>query len=114
MAGGAVHRRRFRRLEAKKEVVYNKPAELTDEEQKKFTSLSRTLAANYPSKEKLILPTSFGNTVRAYEDYSRVVYGFESIHGWARLQGLMSKEFRETLGGDRIAIQGSGAGVTPG
>jgi hypothetical protein len=98
------HRWRFRRLEARKEALFQKPEDLTDKEQTQLNSFSSDLAQNYPSKETLILPTSFGNAVRAYEDYSRVVYGFESIHGWTRLQGFMSKEFRETLGGDRARV----------
>ena len=58
----------------------------------------------YPSTEDQVLPTSFGNAVRAYEDYSRVVYGFESINGWSRLQAVMSKEFMEILGSSRARV----------
>lgn len=58
----------------------------------------------FPSKKGLVLPTSFGNVVRAYEDYSRVVYRFESINGWSRLRALMSKEFGDVLSGNRARV----------
>ncbi len=61
----------------------------------------RFAAERFPSKEKQLLPTSFGNAVRAFEDYPRVMYGFESIQGWSRLNAVMPKSFRDTLGSMR-------------
>jgi len=98
------HCEKFRKLKAKFEQLYNQSGALSDEQEEELSELSRRLAREYPSKTSLILPTSFGNAVRAYEDYSRVIYGFESINGWARLQGLMSKDFREILGNDRARV----------
>lgn len=95
---------RFLKLKRKVDALYDKPGDLTDKEQQELNALSFEKAKNYPSKATLILPTSFGNIVRAYEDYPRVVYGFESIGGWNRLQGLMSKDFREILGNDRARV----------
>jgi hypothetical protein len=66
--------------------------------QKDLDDARKRKAKRFPSKESLVLPTAFGNTVRAYEDYSRVVYRYESITGWARLQGAMSKDYRELIG----------------
>jgi len=66
-----------------------------------LNNLLRQIVAEFPSREDLVLPTRFGNAVRAYEDYPRVMYGFESIQGWSRLEVMMSKEFRELLGGNR-------------
>jgi hypothetical protein len=97
-------RKRFRKLKVKVDELYNKPGSLSEAEDQKLSKLSGRKATEYPSKMSLILPSSFGNTVRAYEDYSRVIYGFESINGWARLQGLMSKDFREVLGNDRARV----------
>lgn len=59
--------------------------------------LSEQAAARFPSREDLVLPTTFGNTARAYEDYPRVMYGFESIGGWARIQTLISKQAADLL-----------------
>src|SRR5262249_12273609 len=96
--------RKFRKLKAQFDQLYGRIHELRKQEMETLTELSRARARKFPSKEDLVLPTSFGNVVRAYEDYSRVVYGFESINGWARLQGVMSKEFREVLSNDRSRV----------
>jgi hypothetical protein len=54
-------------------------------------------AVRYPNKQELVLPTKLGNAIRALEDYSRVMYGFESITGWSRLNAVISKEYRELM-----------------
>jgi hypothetical protein len=59
--------------------------------------LSEQAAGRFPSEESLVLPTTFGNTARAYEDYPRVMYGFESIGGWARIQTVISKQAADLL-----------------
>lgn len=95
------HRKRFRELNAKVTELDNKEGEIDDE---LFSALSRRAAMEYPSTEDQVLPTSFGNAVRAYEDYPRVIYGFESIDGWSRLQALISPEFRDVLSHDRARV----------
>lgn len=57
----------------------------------------RELATDFPDRETLLLPTRFGNTVRAFESYPYVVYGVDSIPVWLRLQGVMSKDARTTV-----------------
>jgi len=61
-----------------------------------YNKLSEEMAFGFPREEQ-ILPTSFGNIVRAYEDYPRRVYGFESINGWSRIQILFSKQTNEVM-----------------
>lgn len=48
-------------------------------------ALLRSLVVNFPDRESAILPTSIGNIIRAFEVYSRVTYGLDSIPGWPRL-----------------------------
>ncbi|HLN29715.1 MAG TPA: hypothetical protein VK395_18360 [Gemmataceae bacterium] len=67
----------------------------------KLIELKREAAYRFPSEEGLILPSSFGNTVRAFEDYPREVYGFESIQGWFRLLAVVSKDYRELVNSAR-------------
>ena len=74
----------------------NKPSEGFPQD-KELQKVALRLANNFPSKENLVLPTSFGNTMRAYEDYPRVIYGFESIQGWSRVQPLMPDKSLELL-----------------
>ena len=58
----------------------------------------------YPSKKSQLLGTSFGNTVRAIEDYSRNVYGFESIQGWSRLFTVIPRDYREQMDGQEAFV----------
>ena len=95
------HRSRFRKLTDKVNELYNQEGEIDEQ---KFNALSLRAAMKYPSTEAQVLPTSFGNAVRAYEDYPRAIYGFESINGWSRLQALISPEFRDVLSQDRARV----------
>jgi hypothetical protein len=51
----------------------------------------------FPDREGLILPTPFGNTLRAFEVYPRVMYGIESIDGWSRILAVIPKDYRELM-----------------
>jgi hypothetical protein len=63
----------------------------------KYVKLSHRRAQEFPTTEGQVLPTSFGNTVRAFEDYPRVMYNFESITGWSRLNTVIPKDYREIM-----------------
>jgi hypothetical protein len=54
-------------------------------------------ATEFPDTKGLVLPTRFGNSIRAFEVYPRVVYGFEAVGGWERLLAVMPKEYREQI-----------------
>ena len=60
-------------------------------------ALKQALANQYPDKEHLILPTRFGNVVRAFETYPRVMYGLDGVPGWMRLLSVVSKESIELV-----------------
>jgi hypothetical protein len=47
----------------------------------------------FPNEEQWVLPTSFGNTIRAFEVYPKVMYGLDAIPGWNRLLGVIPKEY---------------------
>jgi hypothetical protein len=68
---------------------------------KQRSRLMEEFATNFPSKESLVLPTSFGNAIRAFEDYPRVMYRLDSIPAWSRLNGVISKDYRELMDGSR-------------
>ncbi len=65
------------------------PAEIVS---KRDTLLQRE-AERFPDGEELLLPTSFGNTIRAFEVYSRVMYGLETIQGWSRLLSVVPSSY---------------------
>lgn len=52
---------------------------------------------NYPEELDLVLPTRLGNIMRAYERYSDVVYGIESIVAWPRLLMIIPEQARERI-----------------
>ncbi len=66
----------------------------TPEARKRRTELMHKLSAEFPDKEELVLPTSFGNVIRSFEVYPRVMYGIEYIDSWSRLQAVMPGDFR--------------------
>jgi hypothetical protein len=51
----------------------------------------------FPERESQILPTPFGNTLRAFETYPRVMYGMESIDGWSRLLAVVPHDYRDLI-----------------
>jgi len=60
-----------------------------------------SMSKNFPSEEHRVLPTRFGNAIAAFEDYSMVLYGFEMITGWSRLNAVVPKDYREIMDGAR-------------
>ena len=62
------------------------------------------LANYYPDRERWILPFAFGNTVRAFEIYPRVMYGLDGIAGWSRILGVMPDEFRHLVEDARTRV----------
>lgn len=49
-------------------------------------------AWSFPERGRL-LPTRVGNAIRAFEDYSSVMYGFDAIAGWPRLLTVIPDEY---------------------
>jgi len=62
--------------------------------QEKRNKIKFLLPRRVPHSEHLVLPTSFGNTYRAFEAYSFIMYGIDSIPGWYRLLAVIPKEYR--------------------
>lgn len=72
-------------------------SKLTNVQRKERTKLMEELVKSYPDREALVLPTAFGNALRAFEIYPRVMYGIESIDGWSRILAVIPKEYRELI-----------------
>ncbi|MCC6613120.1 MAG: hypothetical protein IT320_06550 [Anaerolineae bacterium] len=62
-----------------------------------WSRLQQKKAQEFPDAEEWILPTAFGNAIRAFEVYSRVMYGLEGIEGWPRLLSVIPADFRTEL-----------------
>jgi hypothetical protein len=96
----SLERRRFNRqnerlrdLDREYRAGLSSDAEITKER----NEVGQLLANRFPDREDLVLPTAFGNTIRAFEAYSRVLYGLDSIPTWPRLLMVMSTESRDLI-----------------
>jgi hypothetical protein len=100
----AVRLNRFRKLRRRLSTLDKKyeryaasdvdvPQHILDER----TDLMTELAERFPDQEKWLLPSAFGNAMRAFEIYSRVMYGFDIIEGWSRLLTVIPKDYRDLL-----------------
>jgi len=99
----SVERKRFEKLHKNIEVLDDEyrpysasdstpPQTLIDERDK----LMKKAAIRFPDEEHL-LPTAFGNTIRAFEAYPSIMYGIDDIEGWIRLQAVIPKDYMELI-----------------
>lgn len=54
-----------------------------------YINALREQGCDFPDEERWLLPTAFGNAVRAFEVYPRVLYGLDEVAGWSRIQLVM-------------------------
>jgi hypothetical protein len=98
------YRRRFRRLEERLKAANKKYLEHTNNSEKipeKLDLLRQhlmtKLVERYPHDKSLVLPTSFGNCIRAFESYPTVMYQLEIIESWTRLLAVIPKDFLKLI-----------------
>jgi hypothetical protein len=58
----------------------------------------------FPADENDILPTRFGNAIKAFEGYSEKVYGADSVILWPHLGTVIAKDFQEGLASARAKV----------
>jgi hypothetical protein len=56
--------------------------------------LTRQFAARFPEQRDQLLPTAFGNIIRAFEVYPDLMFGVDAIYGWLRLLAVVPKDYR--------------------
>jgi hypothetical protein len=62
-----------------------------------YSKLMFERVQRFPDEEGWLLPTSFGNTIRAFEVYSRLMYGLDMIPGWYRLLTVIPDQWRDLI-----------------
>lgn len=99
-----LEKRRFQRakdelekLDAEYREYYDAKKEFPVKSRIRRNQLMRQLAEEFPDKEEYLLPTPFGNVLRSFEIYPRVMYGLEAIDGWGRLLTVIPKEYLELI-----------------
>jgi hypothetical protein len=75
-----------------------------DENRHRRSVVRRQLLTLYPTFESEILPTRFGNVLRAFEVYPRDVYGVDAIPMYLRLGSVIPKEFQAMISDARSQV----------
>jgi hypothetical protein len=88
------HQRRLEQRTAEIDELGNDP---------RVAALTWQLRETYPESADEVLPTAFGNAIRAFELYPAAMYGADSISVWPRLLAVVSKDF-QTLINDAKAL----------
>ncbi len=98
-----LEKRRFDRIDKKVEDLDNEMTECEEkgevfslDSKKKLRIKSLLLVERFPSKE-FLLPTSFGNIMRAFETYPMSMYGVDAIVAWERLLSVIPKDYRDFI-----------------
>ena len=70
----------------------------------KRNKLLREFVERFPDEERWLLPTSFGNTVRAFEVYPRIMYGIDSIPAWEHLLAVIPEDYRKLIDDSKAQV----------
>jgi hypothetical protein len=92
------------RLKTTYEIITNPRVWVSPELKRDYYRDARQFCDSWPSRHHLVLPTRFGNVIRAFETYAEVNYGVDSIPAWLRLQGVMSKDARGLVDDARAQV----------
>lgn len=68
-----------------------------EEKRLRYEVLGALLSSQFPVEERLVLPTRFGNAMRAFEGYSRLIYGADSIMLWPHLLSVVPDAMRSSI-----------------
>jgi len=108
---GWMETRRYRGLVKELETMNDEYGELNRSKKEipvelrtRRNEVMRQLAEEFPDKEEYLLPTPFGNVLRSFEIYPRVMYGFEAIDGWGRLLSVIPKDYLELIDAARAQV----------
>ena len=84
---------KFKQLTGRIKELEGKYPNRTEPEKEELNDLSEEWVMNFPDKGKWVLPTPFGNAIRAFEVYPRVMYGVDAIALWPRLLTVIPAEY---------------------
>lgn len=87
-----IEKKKFLTLQDKIASLQNKKRNEKEEDER--NRLLREAVTNFPDNVKFVLPTPFGNAVRAFEVYPRLMYGVESVVVWSRLLTVIPADYK--------------------
>ncbi len=70
----------------------------------RYVALRKQMVRSIPSGKADVLPTRFGNVIKAFEVYPRDIYGADGIVIWLRLVSVLPNSFLELIQGVRSQI----------
>jgi hypothetical protein len=70
----------------------------------RYDELKQKLVSTMPSRLDEVLPTAFGNAIKAFETYPREMYGADGIPIWLRLGSVMPKDFGSQIQDARTEV----------
>jgi hypothetical protein len=73
-------------------------------QQGQLDNLRRQLVRQFPLDQRYLLPTRFGNAIRAFETYSNYMYGADAIPLWLRLATVVPKDFMAAIEDARAQV----------
>lgn len=71
---------------------------------RRYRTLTRDTANSMPSTSADVLPTDFGNAIRASELYSRDIYGADGVWVWFRLATVIPKDIVKQIQESRTQV----------
>lgn len=76
----------------------------SQEDNDRYMGLMKTLSKKFPYEEEHVLPTSFGNRIRAFEVYTNKVYGFDAIPIWPRITLILPDDAKKNLNSAKAQV----------
>jgi hypothetical protein len=70
----------------------------------RYGDLREELLAHYPEQAGHVLPTRFGNAIRSFESYPRMIYGADGVAVWPRLYAVIPKAVAEQIADARSQV----------
>lgn len=77
---------------------------LSADARKEYNDKRRQLFLGYPRNADRVLATRFGNTFRAFQDYSNTVYGADAVAVWPRLTAVLPRDVLEKIEDARCQV----------
>lgn len=75
-----------------------------EDKKRRWENLRKDLVKKFPIDPDDHLPTRFGNAVRAFEVYSRQIYGADSIPLWLHLSTVVASDLQSALDDARARV----------
>jgi hypothetical protein len=94
----------IKNLDMKCKKRYDQSGEPALELEAERDELLQDLNTQFPDDELWLLPTRFGNVIRSFQTYSRVMYGLDAVPGWYRLFAILPEHHLNAIGSVKARV----------